>query len=192
MATIPMLKEHLQSFDVAFEQLQQDRINQGRPPITEWPSDLQAEKARFEARIIVANEEYQWLQERFKIASESVEKEQNPGMPPNRKNWNGSRVLVQGILKQIDGQLVDLSNDGILIIEDQRSPYDQMPVWRYEIDVVGAMHEEYRRRKRKEDKAAEKENRPRKPVGFPAAPIFNRKTDSIEYVNYSTKTLRKI
>jgi len=43
-----------------------------------------------------------------------------------------------------------------------------------------------------EAKAAKEENRDRKQVPFPPAPIINKRTKAIEYLEYSNTVIRKI
>jgi hypothetical protein len=78
------------------------------------------------------------------------------------------------------------------MIIDQRSKYCGLPVWRFKSEVLKARGLEWNRRLRQEEDEAYSQNRKRNPVEFPADPILNRETGTIEYPGYSNETMRKL
>ncbi len=79
-----------------------------------------------------------------------------------------------------------------MIISDNRSPYNGMPVWQFKSQIVNAMSMEFKHRSQTESKLAKAENRPPQPVPYPAAPTINKNTGAFEYHGFSSQVIKKL
>jgi hypothetical protein len=193
IAYLPSRKNDLKKIEEKYKIEKQTALNNGDKPLTEWPEHLLQEKKECQARILIYEEEVSWLKEKIKKAEATAEanKINKSGINPDRRQW-GAGKLKDGILVEVAGQKVSPNKSGILEISDPNSPYFSMPVWKWKAEVVNPMFAEFRLRCRNEDKAALLENRPKKAIAFPPAPIFDKKSGNIEYYQYSSKTLSKL
>jgi len=187
-------RNDLKAVEAEFDNYCQMEVNTGNKPPTEWPPELQKKKDDTTARIMVHEEELNWLKDKLEKALELeklLDPERKSGPLKNRKLW-GTAKLRDGILYTIAGQRCSVNKAGVLCISEESSPYNGMPVWKFKSLIANPMFAEYRHRERMEAKAAKEENRDRKQVPFPPAPIINKRTKAIEYLEYSNTVIRKI
>lgn len=88
--------------------------------------------------------------------------------------------------------MVGPGEDGVLEIIDKRSRYCGMPVWKFKSQVLRAMGQEFSFRTKKEEQAVLLEDRKRRPVKYPAPPIYHRATGVLEYPDYHNETIKKL
>lgn len=129
----PALQEKLADLEFKFQNLKTECRNQGREIPTEMPDKLLNEKYKVEARIDVLTEEVELLSEKLKTIADKVVKQVNEnllryGLICTSKNHglNQPNDLLINVMKEIDGQNVSMCPEGLLIIDDEASPYHQM------------------------------------------------------------------
>lgn len=131
--TSPCLKSQVQKLldqiDSKFISYKESRIKQGYESPTEMPESLQTEFYRLRARMTVLDAESEELKKRLKSFDEPKKQEEDDKVL--MFGPLGAGKLQDGILVRIDGQKVTESKDGIMIINDQRSPYSGMSVVHY-------------------------------------------------------------
>ncbi len=136
-ALIPNLKQELQKIDKDFKDLNQNRWNQGRSPLKEMPPDLLLKKLDIQAALAVSQKELQTLKNREKEYTDIKKNEDDRKLLQyglvcfSRNHGTGAADPdMMNVLAEIDGQVVGQKN-GLLIIEDNRSPYNGMSVIDY-------------------------------------------------------------
>ncbi len=186
LSFMPLLKEDLEKVHVTFKGFLQSQVDQGNEPSDLWPPSLLEKRQLLEAQIEIRNEELTWLREKIEELKkeEALVEETKVNFLANPITWPPGGSLSNGILQSINGQKVTLNDDGILVINEPRSPYHGMLVWKFKAQIMGPLGAEHRYRTRKEDKQALVENRPKKRVKYPPRPIYNAKEDKITYPDY--------
>lgn len=120
---LPRTKKKLQEVEESFKSYQLEKVNWGLRKPKEWPEHLLNERYEAEARLDVVMAEIDHVEKKLK---DWTEKE------------NKKRVLPRGLqqaaigvpILEIDGQNVSKMK-GILVIDDDYSPYDGMAVFDY-------------------------------------------------------------
>jgi hypothetical protein len=187
---IPELEKAMKEVSIKFKTVQQQAINYGNRPPSEMPPDLLEEEARIKAKLTVAREEATFLKKEILAATMEKKKAEENILPP--QNWGSIKFNQDNIVKSIGGMNVSMNQDkGLLCIDDSRSPYNGMEVWRFKSQIFKPMSWEYSCRKRLESEAVKKEKRPEKAVPYPEVPVWNKSADKIEYPGYHAATLRK-
>jgi hypothetical protein len=126
-ARVPGAELVIKSIEADFEAMKQAARNMGRPEPSEMPAELNEKILKAEARLDIYGEEADWLQ---KTLDEFVERKQEK---------DDARVLKYGPqgtgkgepLRELDGQDIATNGDGVLYINDKRSPYHLMKVIDY-------------------------------------------------------------
>jgi len=202
-------KDKLSDLQGRFTEWQNKIRNQGDLPPKEWPEFLANERNRIEAKIQVYNEEVVELKRRLKEAEDieaSVKPEESECLPTDKGLWGNGR-LRNGMLVSIGGQKTAMKNmnadeeneDGkdpeyIMCIADDRSPYNNMEVWRFKSEVMKALSIEMGYRQRLENKRAKAEDRAAKILrSWPEAPSWDAKTKTVTLPDsYSDFTKNKL
>ncbi|MBN1181803.1 MAG: hypothetical protein JXB49_05905 [Bacteroidales bacterium] len=127
-AKIPIVQEQLKSIKNRFYEYQRQKRNEGFEQTDKYPPFLERERLLTEAQLDVLKEELTELNRRLSTYTDQ------------EKTESDSKVLAYGLrchckLKDgriftIDGQYVKEIN-GVMTINDQRSPYDKLPVSEY-------------------------------------------------------------
>ena len=102
------------------------------------PADMPREWYENAARLDVAGEELDLVEERLKTIADCEQKASDEAVL--QYGPIGIAKLKAGVLAIIDGQNVAMDDDGVLRIMDSRSPYDTMRIEDYKQHVVGAYH----------------------------------------------------
>lgn len=152
-ASIPAMKEALEEIDDDFKQHQQSIVNTGRAVPTELTPELKEKKLITEAKLDVYLEEAEVITEKLAKFTE-VETKRSDGAVLER-GPQGAGSLRDGLLNVIDGQDVSLMKK-VLVIDDDRSPYDGMATADYFTHVVKPWCKE-RSKLRREQLALSKE-----------------------------------
>ena len=185
-------KEKLKEIQLKFKKHQQTQLNSGNRMPETYPPDLLEERLKVEANIQVKQEEVAMLNEWLKTAVDRIEEEAQVDFSVNPLNWPPGGSLRDGILCEINGQKCERNTEGILVIKEPRSQYDSLLVYRFKAEIMEVMGREYRRRINLEDKAAKRENRDKRPVPKPLAPVYDKASDLITYPGYSQHALSKL
>lgn len=119
----------VQAIEKHFERLRQSRINSGHKPPKVMPKDMQQLYDEALAMLDIKKEERDKIANIVSEYQQAVQKERK-----RRILSDGPCGTTQGVgdrMKEIDGQQVQLSTDGILYIDDPESPYHKMTVMDY-------------------------------------------------------------
>lgn len=131
--TSPCLKSQVQKLldqiDSKFISYKESRVKQGYESPTEMPELMLTEFYRLHAKMTVLDAEADELRKRLKSFDESKKQEDDDKVL--MYGPLGAGKLKDGILVRIDGQKVTESKDGIMVINDERSPYSGMSVVHY-------------------------------------------------------------
>jgi len=126
---IPSLKSQLAELERRFENYQEKRIREGHSKPTTWPQDLKDKRLEVEARLNIAEEELDYINEHIeKIEAKTQEKDDSMVL---RYGPLGSGPLRNSVIVEIDGQNVVVSEEGEPVISDNRSRYNGMLVSDY-------------------------------------------------------------
>jgi hypothetical protein len=137
-AYLPYLNKMLEIIEERFKAHQKQRLNAGYAEPTEMPRELLKEKLNYEARLDITNVEIEFLAKRLKTFTD-VEEAKTDGEVLQfgcvaSCHFHGTQALtidLINILKEIDGQKIGQTSSGLLIIRDERSPYNGMSVADY-------------------------------------------------------------
>jgi hypothetical protein len=187
------LKNQLRELGKEFEKYVRQRVAEGEKPPTAWPPHLEDKKLELEAKIQITSEEIEKLKELITTVEER-QKTARPSLISGNPMYWGTGRLQDGQLVEIAGWRVAMDETkGVLCIQDETSPYNGLEVHRFKALVVNPAHMEYRLRHRKEAAEALAQNRPRKTVNFPAVPVYNRQSDTLEFPgDWDPSVIRKI
>lgn len=137
-AYVPYLELRLIEIDERFKAYQRQRVNTGYPEPTDMPKHLLEEKLNYEARLDITNVEIEFLTKKLKaftdVEEEKIEGECLEYGCLGNGRFHGTHAINQdliNVLKEIDGQRITQTTDGLLIINDSRSPYSGMSVASY-------------------------------------------------------------
>ena len=176
-------EDDLQEVHNEFKRMQQRWINWGRKPPTEMPEDMMERKLKAEAKVDVIKDEIRKLEKAlnaFKEKEAKIRKGQVLKYGPK-----GSGSQRNGILAEIDGQVVKPDKEGVLRIADELSPYNGLEVWRYREEVGTPWAKEKRRR---EELNLAELKKAKKVYGYepkilPPVPLpkYNKEKDEISY-----------
>lgn len=133
LATIPKVKEQLRRLEKRFKNYQQQKVNEGHSRPKEMPKEMLEERLQLEARLDVLNEELRELNKRLEVIKNEEEQEHNQLLLAN--GVASSSSLMNGIVREIDGQNVSLNANSVLIIDDALSPYDGLLVADYRVHI---------------------------------------------------------
>lgn len=126
-AKIPRYKLELKELEEDWQEYKEEKMNQGYPEPTDMPANMLHGKLIFEAKLCILEEEANKLEERIKQTYlDPIEVKSEDEVLKWGLQCNGS--LTDGILSEMDGQLVEKNEEGILIIVDKRSPYQGMSI----------------------------------------------------------------
>ena len=123
-AAIPGIEKRLRDLENEFRGYQQERINMGVRKPENWPSDMKEKKLKLEARLDTYAEEVTWLKKAIASIVEVVEESRDV----LRFGCQQMGRLRAGILCELDGQRITVNENGILVIDDDQSPYDGLAV----------------------------------------------------------------
>jgi hypothetical protein len=166
---LKLAREAVQSVEAEFKRVKQSAINKGLRPPSEMPKDLLDRLHRSEAVMDVVVEEEALVRKKLAvfIAREKAERD--------------AMVLKYGPigtgrgdpLREVDGQKVSQDGKGVLVVDDDRSPYRGMKVVDYREHVV----KPFRRQRRSGLRAINKKSLPPWPseVPRPGAAKMKRK-----------------
>ncbi len=190
-AMIPMLEAALESIPEKFERAKQDEMNRRNPPLTAMPSRLAEEKDRMEAQLQIAKEEVGFLEKEIEAAKKKKDPEPPAILP--RKQWNTVKFNKEGVMQSIAGwKVAEDKGKKLLCIQDARSLFDGLPVWKFKSGVLRAIELESSYRRRKAIREEVETGKPRQPFKAPATPIYDHKSGTLKYPGYSEKVLEKI
>ncbi len=137
-AYIPYLELRLAEIEERFKAYQKQRVNTGYPEPQEMPKELLKEKLNWQARLDVTDVEIENLTKRLKSFKDEDEKKEEDhvleyGLLGNGHFWGSQAPTLDliNILKEIDGQRITQTSEGLLIINDSRSLYSGMSVANY-------------------------------------------------------------
>ena len=122
LAALPSIEAELKELEKAYKRASQKSVNEGRPPLEDWPPELLKKKHRREAEFDVITEEVEALENALKEFVDEQQKTDDNLML--KYGPAGSGNLRNGFLVRIDGQRVEPNENGVLIIDDDCSPYD--------------------------------------------------------------------
>lgn len=187
-AKVPTFELILAELKTEFKNHQQTQLNRGSLLPKTYPPELLEKKNQILARLQIAQEEIDFLDGLISDA-EAKEKEaaefREPCLGP-KATW-AREEMRDGVIISCAGQKVEPDKDGVLRITDSRSPYNGLFVWAWRSRIFGPVQREYSWRTRQMFK---KEPSDRDRVVYPASPIWDPKTDSVEYPGYAEGPLR--
>ena len=187
---IPSLREQLAGLEKKFEEHTLSELNIGNSKPRVWPDHLLEQRDRLNAKLQVAEEEQREL-ERLLEQAEEQQKKARPSLLTHPRNW-GSGSLRHGVLESIGPWSVSPNEEGLLVIDDESSPYHTMPVWRFKSEILKPMGMEFARRHKQEEQNAVAETRTRRKVSYPEPGIWRKESDLIEYESYSNEVIKKL
>ena len=131
---IPGIKDKLTEVDEQFKHYQQRRVNEGNRRPEEMPTEMKEEKLKLEARLDIATEELDVIN----VHLSKIESKKRVGDDSKvlKHGPRGHGWLKAGILWEMDGQNVRLTNKDVLVIDDKRSPFDGMMCADYKEHIV--------------------------------------------------------
>ena len=138
-ALIPAAKENLQEVYKDFKRWQKKQVSDGQSIQLpkEWPSEMLTERLKAEARLDVRRKEKDLLEHRIqKLKEEQGKTEADKQMLPDGpicdfdKRYTGKFRRTEK-LDSVDGQNISYSTEGVPYIDDEDSPYHQMPIATY-------------------------------------------------------------
>jgi hypothetical protein len=196
-AMIPMTKKKIEEFDKRFEFLKNTKRKEGFKIPTVFPPDWLNDYYTLQARLSAYEAESEALNKRL---SEWVDEEQKTS--DDQVLAFGLRCfgkLRNGELESIDGQTVSENDNGIMIITDNRSPYNGLAVEDYrEFSkkwIKSRKEENKRKLFRLQNEAKEKGNPIPKQLNI-ASPnkvkISSLPPFPVEYRNYLVKRIRLV
>lgn len=189
-ALLPSLKAQLKTLNDQYKGYEKSVIASGGRPKPPWPSNLEEDRQKVDARIAVCKAEIDKLKELIKPMLEAKEAEETKPFP--MKQW-GAGELRDGHLIKIGGWDVKMpKGKDVLHIVDKRSPYHLMPVWRFKSQILKAISLEKNYRERLAVKEAIATGNRKIVPKPPQPPVYHHATNTIEYPDYDIKVLRKI
>jgi hypothetical protein len=136
--SLPDLQNQLDDLEQEFKYYQKERIGQGYEKPLSMTQEQKEKKWNIEARIDIVSEELELLQDKLKNLNEKVVKESNANMlrwglqcASKNHGLNQPNDKLIGQMAILDGQRVSMCPSGILIIDDEASPYNGMAVSDY-------------------------------------------------------------
>jgi len=128
-AVKPYVEAQLRELEERFDEFKKTRVRQGFPLPTEMPSNMIHTKNQLEARLTVLDEEIRELKRRLaEFAKPEAEADDRNVL---QYGLMESGKLRDNKLVKIDGQTVAENPDMIMVIHDDRSPYNGMAVADY-------------------------------------------------------------
>lgn len=129
LARIPTEKAKLSEIAMRFENYKVNRVNQGFEEPKVYPKELLSEYYEVNARLDVYCGELEELKKHLDEFKDEVEQESTEDV----LKWGlrGFSKLRHGVIEKIDGQKCSITDSGVVIIDDIRSPYDHMAVSDY-------------------------------------------------------------
>jgi hypothetical protein len=129
LARIPTEKAKLSEIAMRFENFKVNRVNQGFEEPKVYPKELLSEFYEVNARLDVYCGELEELKKHRNEFEDEVEQESTEDV----LKWGlrGFSKLRHGVIEKIDGQRCSITDEGVVIIDDPRSPYDHMAVSDY-------------------------------------------------------------
>jgi hypothetical protein len=154
-AFIPYLEIQLEAIEQKWKDYQKRKLNSGYPKPTEWPKELLNEKLKFQARLDVTQSEVDALTKKLKEFKDVEEQKTDNNVLEygciGHGHFHGTRAADPDLintLKEIDGQTISQTGDGLLIINDSRSIYFGLSVADYRGKVCKQFINEQRQRDR--------------------------------------------
>lgn len=124
----------IKNIQLSFETRQQRQVNSGRAVSKKMPPDMLDELHRAEAVVDIHLSEIAALEKRL---SELVAvSDQSSKTKVLERGPGGSGQMKGGVLVLLDGQIIKQNSDGVLIIDDERSPYHGMETADYFEHIV--------------------------------------------------------
>lgn len=135
MASIPTVQLQLKEIEKQFDEYKKMKVNQGYDPVTTMPINMLDKYYFLKAKITVLMEEESTLRKWEKSYTDEKQKEDDSkvlawGLRGFGRS-HGTRTSdpkLRDVLAEIDGQKCTLSPEGILYIDDPRTPYNFMYV----------------------------------------------------------------
>lgn len=134
-AYLPYLELRLIEIDKRFKAYQKQRLDTGYDEPQDMPKHLLEEKLNYQARLDVTDVEIENLTKRLKSVKDEDEKKEDDhvleyGLLGNGRFWGtqAPTLDLMNVLRFIDGQKISQTADGLLILNDTRSPYSGMSV----------------------------------------------------------------
>jgi hypothetical protein len=185
LASIPAIENKLTEIDEEFKRYQQMKVNEGHALPEQMPLELMEQKLKAEAKLDVYSEELEQIQKMLEKCDKKEQEASNKNFL-NRKRL-GCGKLRCGILISVDGQHVSTLND-VLIIDDDKSPYDGMATSDYFTHICKA-HAKAHIQLLKDMRAGKIPYRPNKRPPLPAWPegCVNHKKVTDNEVNKKRK-----
>ena len=175
-------EKQLEVLDSEFQEYQQTQVNIGRQRPLEYPYFIRSKRYTWLAKLEVFKEELEKIDELLLVcAKERTEKLMKV---PHRKYW-GTSKLVGGIVRYMNGWRVLPNKQGLLSISDTRSSFDGLELHRFSSEVLAPMRREESYRQKMATRKARETGTPKEAPKHVKTPIFDAKTNTIEYVGYS-------
>jgi hypothetical protein len=129
LASMPFVKGQLDQLDKNFAQFKADKVKAGFKVPDLMPAHLMEEYYTLHARLTCLQMEAENLQKRLSEFKDAEDEESDSMLLKYGLQARGK--LHDGILVLIDGQKCEQTREGIIIINDPRSPYTGMAVEDY-------------------------------------------------------------
>jgi hypothetical protein len=128
----------LKKIEDAFVRYKKRRLGEGYEEPTEMPNEMLNEYYTWQARLTVLEAESEFLHKKLKEYTDKKQSEDDNrvlafGLQGHGK-FHGIRASnpdLENVLREMDGQKIAFSAEGVLIISDSRSPYNGMAVFDY-------------------------------------------------------------
>jgi hypothetical protein len=133
-AAIPFIKLKIRELEEKYTDYQSRQVKEGYEMPEVMPQRMLDEYYQLQARLTVLQAEAEELRKRLQVYKDSEQKEDDSkvlqyGLVGWATFHTDPRLL--NILQQIDGQRITQTEEGLLIINDPRSPYSGMAVVEY-------------------------------------------------------------
>jgi hypothetical protein len=134
VAVIPYLQSKIREIEKRFTEYKDLQVKQGYSMPEVMPNQMLNEFYLLKAQLTVLQAEADELRKRLQVCKDEEQKEEDSkvlqyGLVGWASFHTDPRLL--NILKVIDGQRITLTEEGLLIINDKRSPYSGMAVADY-------------------------------------------------------------
>jgi len=150
----------VEAIEQEFERVKAEATRNGHSVPTEMPEEMLERYHEALAKLDCVKEEIDKLRDALaKIEAREAIEDNDLVL---KDGAIGTGKLLDGILSRIDGQKVSINDDNVLVIRDERSPYNGMRVVDYREHIVKPYVTELRRLRAEDREQARKEERPLK------------------------------
>lgn len=196
LAKIPDLKFRIRDLEKQFARFQISELENGNKRPDEYPPELREKRDELNARLTVGMEEKKLLLSFLEpLLKEQVEKEE--AILP-RRQW-GTWTTENGVKTRLGGFKVGKlppengeEQDPTLYLLDDRCPYNGLQVHAFKSIVLQGLSLELNFRIRSETKSAIAENRAKRPVQYPQAPIWHKEKNTWEFPGWAPRIIDRI